>query len=182
MKQINSIVIYPHSRLKKKTSELDLATIKSENTKTIINDMIELMYKANGVGLAAPQVDLDMRLAVVDAQDGAGVRVFINPVIVSNSMRTETIEEGCLSIPGVFGRVKCWRKITVEYLDQDGNKKTLKAHPFLSRVIQHEIDHLDGILFIDKLDGNIKKGKEILDAWNKGEKPLLEIPYPYKYE
>jgi len=66
-------------------------------------------------------------------------------------MRFDIAEEGCLSIPGVFGDVKRWRKVTVEYLDQAGNKQTIKAPVFLSRVLQHEIDHLDGILFIDNL-------------------------------
>jgi len=182
MKILKSIIIYPHSRLTQPTVALTMAQIKSSEMIDIINDMTELMYQSNGVGLAAPQVNLNMKLIVIDAKDGSGLHVLINPKIISKSIRTDVQEEGCLSIPGVFGMVKRFRKVTVEYLDQNGVKQILKAPPFLSRVIQHESDHLDGVLFINKLENLPITGAEILQAWQAGEKPLLDINYPYEYE
>lgn len=182
MTQVNSIVIYPHSQLRKKARIVSVEEIISDKMKMITKNMIDLMYRAKGVGLAAPQVDLPYRLTVIDAGDGYGPRVLFNPVIISKSHRTAVAEEGCLSLPMVFGDVKRFRTVTVEYYDTEGKKQTIKAPVFLSRVLQHEIDHLDGILFIDKLEGEIKSGKELLDSWNQNKKPLLDITYPYRYE
>ena len=182
MNTVDYITIYPHPILRKKTEILSVEQIISDEMKKITQAMIEMMYKSDGVGLAAPQVNLPYRLTVIDAGDGQGIRIFFNPVIISKSRRTNTAEEGCLSLPNIFGNVKRFRTITIEYHDENGKRQTLKADPFLSRVLQHEIDHLDGILFIDKLEGELNAGAELLESLNKGERPLLDISYPYQYE
>ena len=110
-------------------------------------DMIDTMYKYDGVGLAAPQVGILKRIIVIDP--GTGPKVLINPVIKKTS-GMQTSEEGCLSYPNVFGNVDRPQTITVEYFDIDGNKKKLKAEDFETVILSHEIDHLDGIVFLDK--------------------------------
>lgn len=119
-----------------------------KRTATLISDMLDTMYASDGVGLAAPQVGVLKRIAVVDI--GEGYYVLINPEI-SKSEGEYIDEEGCLSIPGEFGEIKRAKKITVKAIDETGNKIELKAEDLLARVIQHEIDHLDGILFVDKI-------------------------------
>ena len=114
----------------------------------LIKDMLETMYDADGVGLAAPQVGILKRIFVVDAMDGAGSRVFINPEILEKSGE-QTDEEGCLSLPGRHKPVKRANKIKIKALDVNGNEFVLDAEEFLARAIQHEYDHLEGVLFID---------------------------------
>lgn len=116
--------------------------------KILINDMIETMYENNGVGLAAPQVGILKKLFVVDVMDGEGSRVFINPEILEMSGE-QTDEEGCLSLPGRHKAIKRADKIKVKALNIDGEEFELEAEGFLARAIQHENDHLYGILFID---------------------------------
>ncbi len=114
---------------------------------TLINDMVETMYKEEGIGLAAPQVGVLKRVAVIDLGDN--LIKMINPQIIEK--KGEEIDiEGCLSIPGESGKVKRPKKIKVKYLDIDGNEKVLKATGLLARAFCHEIDHLEGVLFIDK--------------------------------
>ena len=110
--------------------------------------MAKIMAKTDGVGLAAPQIGKNIRLAVINSKDGAFC--IINPRITKKSFARELGQEGCLSIPGVFGKVKRHKKIVVTYFDQTGKKIRLAAQGMMARVLQHEIDHLDGILFIDK--------------------------------
>jgi len=112
-------------------------------------DMAETMVKENGVGLAAPQVGRKLRMFVVAHKDG--VKTLINPDIYWRSLRKQIDEEGCLSIPGVFGLVKRSKSIKVRYTDENGQSNDIKAEGFFARVIQHENDHLDGILFTEKL-------------------------------
>lgn len=118
--------------------------------KTIIKDMIETMYHENGVGLAAPQVGILKRIFVVDIQDGFGHRVFINPEITEKKGK-EMGAEGCLSLPGVTGEVERSYSIVVKALNEKGEEFTLEAEGFLARAIQHENDHLNGVLFTDYL-------------------------------
>ena len=116
----------------------------------LLDDMLETMYKASGVGLAAPQIGINKRLIVVDVGDeGQGPWRLINPVIVSRSEEEELGSEGCLSCPGLVGNV--WRssEITVRAYDVEGNLIDIQAKGFEARCFQHEIDHLDGRLFID---------------------------------
>ncbi len=120
---------------------------------TLIEDMIETMYDALGIGLAAPQIGVSLRVIVIDegSEESTGPRAFINPVIVARagSMRAE---EGCLSIPGVYGEVVRAAEVRVEALDGHGAPVKAEARGLLARIFQHEVDHLDGILFIDRLD------------------------------
>lgn len=120
----------------------------------LLDDMAHTMYEANGVGLAAPQVGVSQRIIVVDA--GEGLIELINPVIVK-SEGCEKGTEGCLSIPGVFGDVERFAKVTVEGLNREGKKVSIAGEELLGRVLQHEIDHLEGVLFIERAE-TIYKG------------------------
>lgn len=117
-------------------------------TSILIKDMIDTMYDMNGVGLAAVQVGILKRIFVVDIQDGNGYKVFVNPEIAENS-GSQLGAEGCLSLPGVQGEVERYEKIIIKAQDENGEKFELEAEGFLARAIQHEYDHLNGILFID---------------------------------
>lgn len=114
-----------------------------------IDDMKVTMTEANGIGLAAPQVGKNIRVIIVATKDGS--RALINPEIVSRSLTKETDEEGCLSIPGCFVRVKRHKSVTVRAMNEDGTAATFKASGLFARVIQHEIDHLDGVLMLDRI-------------------------------
>ncbi|MGL5615659.1 MAG: peptide deformylase [Sarcina sp.] len=120
----------------------------TDRTKVLIEDMIETMYQSQGVGLAAVQVGILKRIFVVDAEDGEGIRIFVNPEILEKSGE-QLGQEGCLSLPGEKEDVNRADYIKIKALDKEGKEFTLEATNFLARVIQHEYDHLDGILFID---------------------------------
>lgn len=120
----------------------------NDKIKILVEDMIETMYENDGVGIAAPQVGMLKRIFVVDAMDGAGYRVFINPEILER-FGEQIDEEGCLSLPGRHKKVKRFNKIKIKALDKNGDEFILDAEGFLARAIQHEYDHLDGVLFID---------------------------------
>ena len=130
--------------LRKKAKEVEAI---DEKIKTLIEDMAETMYKANGIGLAAPQVGILKRVVVIDI--GEGLIELVNPKIVSQSGEQMYVE-GCLSIPGVYGETKRPAKVVVEALNLRGEKIVIKAEKLLAVALCHEIDHLDGILFIDK--------------------------------
>jgi peptide deformylase len=115
----------------------------------LVDDMIETMYVEGGVGLAAPQIGISKRIIIIDTEE-KGVIVLINPVIIKREGETKE-EEGCLSVPGIFSIVKRSAVITVEALDLDEKKIRLTQEGFLAIALQHEIDHLDGYLFIDRL-------------------------------
>ncbi len=119
-------------------------------SKTLIADMVETMYHEVGIGLAAPQVGVSLRIIIVDEGEG-GARALLNPVITAQGGRV-VAEEGCLSIPGIFAPVERAERVDVEALDEDGSPLRFSARGLQARVIQHEIDHLDGLLFIDRLD------------------------------
>ncbi len=120
------------------------------SVRALIARMAEMMYRAHGVGLAAPQVGESLRLLVYDSGDG--LRPLINPVILKRKGEQFEPEEGCLSIPGLRGVVRRANEITVRALDGAGRPLRFRATDFEARVIQHELDHLDGILFIDRAD------------------------------
>ena len=133
--------------LKKKSREVD--TI-DEKIQTLIDDMIETMYKFNGVGLSAVQVGILKRVVVIDIDDGTGVKVLINPKITKTKGEQE-VEEGCLSFPNQYAKMIRPKEVTVETLDRNGKKITIKAKDLLAQAVAHEIDHLDGIVFIDRM-------------------------------
>ena len=121
----------------------------NKKMRTLIEDMAETMYKTDGVGLAAPQIGVSQRIIVLD--DGNGLLELINPEI-THKEGSQIGLEGCLSVPGYYGDVERFDKITVKAIDKHNKKVTIKAEGFLARILQHEIDHLDGHLFIDKAD------------------------------
>ena len=115
--------------------------------KKLLDDMAKTMYEADGVGLAAPQVGVSLRVIVVDV--GEGLIELVNPAIVEAS-GSELGTEGCLSIPGIYGEVERYAKVTVVGINRHGKQVKITAEGLLARCLQHEIDHLDGILFIER--------------------------------
>jgi peptide deformylase len=130
----------------------------------LLNDMYETMIEFDGVGLAAPQIGIDERIAIVDIDDESGTIELINPRILETSGE-QTGPEGCLSFPGLYGEVTRPYFVKIEAYNRKGKKYTLEAEDFLARAIQHEMDHLDGILFTSKvtryLEQDELKGVEI---------------------
>ena len=124
---------------------------------TLINDMIETMYEADGVGLAAPQVGILKRVFVIDVYDDYGPRVFINPEILETK-GSQVGEEGCLSVPGISEEVDRPYYVKVKAINEKGEEFVLEAEELLARAVCHENAHLDGVLFID----NVKKTRRIL--------------------
>lgn len=122
----------------------------NDKIRLIVDDMIETMYEADGVGLAAPQIGILKRIVVVDVYDDTGVKVLINPEIIETSGE-QTGVEGCLSVPGQSGDVSRPNHVKIKGLDRDGKEVVYEGDELLARAFCHEVDHLNGILFIDKL-------------------------------
>ncbi|OQA35456.1 MAG: Peptide deformylase [Parcubacteria group bacterium ADurb.Bin326] len=141
-----NIVVNPNQILRKKAEKIKDPL--SSDVQKLIPEMIETMLVKDGIGLAAPQIGKSIRIVVIHHKDRD--LVMINPKIVRKSLIKEWDEEGCLSVPEVFGDVKRCKKITVKYIDESGKEQILSGEGLLARVIQHEVDHLDGVLFIDK--------------------------------
>lgn len=154
---ILKIITQPNPILRKKSKEISLKEIKADGLAKLVSSMEKTMLKTDGAGLAAPQIGKNIRLAVINSKDGPVC--LINPKIIKKSWAKELGQEGCLSIPGIFGQVKRHKKITLIYCDQTGKKMKQSAQGLMARVMQHEIDHLDGILFIDKAAA-IEKNKK----------------------
>ena len=136
--------------LKKKSREVPKEDILTEKIQTLIDDMIETMHKYNGVGLAAVQVGILKRLIVIDLYDDNGPIVLINPVIIKTKGEQE-VEEGCLSFPNQFAKVIRPQEVVAEYTDREGKRMRVKAKELLAQAIAHEVDHLNGELFINKI-------------------------------
>lgn len=145
---ILNILKYPDSRLRTVASPLEQVT---DETRQILDDMFETIYAAPGIGLAATQVDIHKRMLVIDiTEERNEPRAFINPEILARD-GTEVMEEGCLSVPGIYEKVERAEHIKVRALDRNGEAFELEADGLLAVCIQHEIDHLDGKVFIDHL-------------------------------
>ena len=142
------ILRFPDPRLKK----VAVAVTKiDDNIRRLAADMAETMYEAPGIGLAATQVDVHKRVIVIDiSEEKDQLQVFVNPTLV-RSTGLQLGEEGCLSVPGIYDKVERAEQVTVRYLDLDGKEKTLAADGLLAVCIQHEIDHLNGKVFVDHL-------------------------------
>jgi len=136
---------YPNPILKRRAEEIKEVT---DEIRKLASDMLETMYDSQGIGLAAPQVGVSKRMFVVDA--GSGYQVFINPKILAKKGKIDS-EEGCLSVIGSSLKIKRAKSLEIEALDLEGKKFRLKADELLSRVIQQEMDHLEGVLIIDRL-------------------------------
>lgn len=149
------ILHYPDERLHKVAKPVTEVT---EKTRSLIRDMAETMYAAPGVGLAATQVDVHEQIFVADiSEEHNQLQVFINPKLIANSGEEEC-EEGCLSVPGIYETVKRSEKITVAALNQNGEPFTIEADGFLAVCIQHEMDHLQGKVFVEYLS-QLKQGR-----------------------
>ena len=141
-------------------------TEMTEKLEILIEDMLETMYEANGVGLAAPQVGILKRLVVMDCGDGP--IVMINPVILEKS-GSQTDDEGCLSVPGMIGTVERPDFIKIEATDLEGNRQVYEFRDFDARVMCHENDHLDGVLFTDKATNIRDAADENCDDYEEEE-------------
>ncbi|MBI5621663.1 peptide deformylase [Candidatus Falkowbacteria bacterium] len=150
------IILHPDPRLRQRSIPLELAVLKSDKTQKLIADLKITMKEAKGIGLAAPQVGQNIRIIIVNTE--IGPTAFINPRIIWHSLRKELDEEGCLSIPGIYGLVKRHRSVVMNYWDEAGNKQRIRVKGLFARVLQHEIDHLNGILFIDKMVKQVAGG------------------------
>ncbi len=131
-------------------------TAIDDDVRKLVADMIETMYDAPGVGLAATQIGVSRRVCVFDAQDGHGARVLINPVMEEAS-GTLQYDEGCLSVPGHYWEITRPEYARASGLDLDGQAVTYEGEGLMGRVLQHEIDHLDGILLIERLEPSVRK-------------------------
>jgi len=154
------IVTLPNPKLRERSTEIDRDFLLSKEIQELISEMISKMYNSDGIGLAAPQVGHNIRLCIISKDalklDKKNILptefdlVLINPVWQKTSRKTNIDEEGCLSVPGLLGKVKRHSDIEVEAWNEKGEKIKFSAHNYFARVIQHEVDHLDGVLFVDK--------------------------------
>ncbi len=147
---------YPDPVLKRRSEEVKEIT---PEIKELASDMMETMKSREGVGIAAPQVGELKRLIVVQMEKGP--EAFVNPEILRKSKEQETMEEGCLCLPGVFLKIKRAKEAEIEALDINGNKIRIKTGGLPARIFQHEIDHLDGILIID----HVRVGRRIWELF-----------------
>ena len=169
------IIIEPDTILRKKSEILEKVDNELRN---LMDDMLETMYAAPGIGLAAVQVGILKRLIVIDIskdKEKKNPLFLINPEIVSKSNKTTIYEEGCLSLPGYFAEIERPAECKIKYLDYDGKKSEMDANGLLATCIQHEIDHLNGILFIDYLS-KLKKDM-IIKKLVKHKKELNKIVF-----
>ncbi len=147
------IVKLPTASLRERSKEVDRDFLCLPETQAFIDAMIPTMYDDDGIGLAAPQAARNIRVCVIGKEADKSLTddlVLVNPVWIKNSSKTHTDYEGCLSVPGTFGKVKRYTDIHVDAWDRRGRPLSFEARKFFARVVQHEVDHLDGILFIDK--------------------------------
>ena len=144
------IIIEPDPILRKKCEPLENV---DDDTRKLMNDMLETMYKAPGIGLAAIQVGILKRIVVIDIskEEKKNPLFLVNPEIIYKSKNTSVYEEGCLSLPGQFAEIERPAECHIKYIDYNGKEKKLETKGLLATCIQHEIDHLNGILFIDYL-------------------------------
>ena len=174
------IVTYDDPILRQKTNEVDELT---DHIKTLITDMFETMYNSDGVGLAAPQIGSLLSIFVIDADSAIeegeiafGPLAFINPEIIEKKGEEIQADEGCLSIPNITDKVTRPNSIVIKYLDQNFNEREEEYTGWVSRVIQHEYDHLQGVLFIDHLSAFRRRmHKSELKEIKRGES---QIHYP----
>ena len=173
---LKTIITAPDPRLKKKSRAVE--TVDAE-TRQLMDDMLETMYAAPGIGLAAPQVGALKRVIVLDI-DREDVRTgplfMANPEVIEASDEDATYEEGCLSLPEHYADVVRPAKVTVRYLDRDGKKQEMACEGLLATCLQHEIDHLDGILFVDHIS-SLKRNmilRKLLKARKEKERDEAE--------
>tara|TARA_B110000438_G_scaffold264967_1_gene277980 strand:- start:180 stop:704 length:525 start_codon:yes stop_codon:yes gene_type:complete len=170
---IRKILTEPDPFLRQKSKKVEHV---DDQTRSLMDDMLDTMYDAPGIGLAAIQIGIPKRIIVIDLSKDGETKTplyFINPEIISNSNNDSAYEEGCLSVPGQFAEINRPDKCHVKFLDYNGKEQSLKAEGLLATCIQHEIDHLEGILFIDYLS-KLKKSM-IIKKLSKQKKSLERI-------
>ena len=170
---LRQILTEPNEILRKKSLPVDSV---DKDLQILMDDMLETMYAAPGIGLAAIQVGIPKRVIVLDIEQKEGNKkplFFVNPEIIQKSKNFSTYEEGCLSVPGQFAEIDRPDKCHIKYLDYYGEKKEINAEGMLATCIQHEMDHLEGILFIDYLS-KLKKTM-IIKKLSKQKKALERI-------
>jgi len=142
-----NIITYPNKILRTKLNKVK--NFNDPKLPRIIKEMKKVMIKYDGIGLAANQVGLNMRLIIINTENGP--IAFINPCIKRKTLLKQKFDEGCLSFPEITGWVSRSKKITLKYQDEDGNKKKIEAKNLMATVFQHEMDHINGIIFTDKI-------------------------------
>ena len=163
------ILRYPDPRLRKRAAKVEAVT---DRIRKLIKDMADTMYAAPGIGLAATQVDVHLRVIVIDVSESRDqLRVFVNPERIAASGEAD-IEEGCLSVPGIYEKVRRPGRVTVRALDAAGEPITLDADGVLAVCIQHEMDHLEGTVFVEKLS-RLKQSR-ILARLRKQDRRTVE--------
>jgi peptide deformylase len=170
---IRKILTEPDPFLRQKSTNVEIV---DDETRSLMDDMLETMYAAPGIGLAAIQIGVPKRVIVIDLsrdEEKKAPLYFINPEIITNSNNDATYEEGCLSVPGQFAEISRPDKCTIQFLNYDGKEQILHAEGLLATCIQHEVDHLEGILFIDYLS-KLKKTM-IVKKLSKQKKSLERI-------
>lgn len=159
------ILTYPNPILRKPTEPVSFPL--SKEMVKLTKDMVDTVRKADGIGLAAPQVGMSVKLIIINLEkNGVPIMALYNAKIVKKSFSKTIIEEGCLSIPKVFGLVKRPKKVTIEAQNQEGKKVQIIDDGWISRVAQHEIDHINGRLIIDLIK-KYTQGEEIVKQWEK---------------
>ncbi len=155
---MNTLELLPASAptLRERSRELELAEITTPEFQAYLDALIIKMDEAMGVGLASPQIGKNIRAVVIRPVSMDKPEILINPEIIKKSNALMESEEGCLSVPGVFGLVMRHKKVTIRALNRNGRRIEFEAKNFSAFVIQHEVDHLDGVLFIDKADKTVE--------------------------
>lgn len=157
---VHKILRMGHPNLRRPAVEVDPATIRTEAFERLLADMVDTLHDYGGIGLAAPQIDVPLRLAIIELPGGPSrygelakipMTVFINPLLSVMNAEAAGYWEGCLSVPGLRGFVTRPQHVKVSYLDRDGNPATMTLKGFPATVVQHEFDHLDGRLYIDHI-------------------------------
>tara|TARA_B100001996_G_scaffold379306_1_gene364860 strand:+ start:775 stop:1299 length:525 start_codon:yes stop_codon:yes gene_type:complete len=170
---LRQILTEPNRILREKSLQVEKV---DDDLRKLMDDMLETMYAAPGIGLAAIQIGVPKRVIVLDIDQKEGKKnplFFVNPEIVNKSQTNSIYEEGCLSVPGQFAEIERPEKCHIKYLDYHGEEKEMEAKGMLATCIQHEMDHLEGILFIDYLS-NLKKSM-IIKKLSKQKKSLERI-------
>lgn len=161
------VLHYPQPKLRTRAETVGASFFRSKELHELLTIMIATMQKLRGIGLAATQIDVHKQIAVIELQDAP--LVVINPTIRNPSKRLEVDEEGCLSVPGVFGHVNRAASLSLTAFDEAGAQYSLKARGLFARVIQHEVDHLHGHLFLDRCH-------LLTSGLDQAKKLSLEIP------
>jgi peptide deformylase len=170
---LRDIIVLPDKRLRNVSKPVDKI---GEEVRTLVADMFETMYEAPGIGLAAIQVGVPLRVVTMDLskrEEHAEPKVFINPEIVSSSEEKSVYEEGCLSIPDIHEDVERPARVKVRYLDLDGTPQEAEAEGLFATCIQHEIDHLNGVLFIDHIS-KLKRDRVVKKFTKSAKRAVAE--------